>query len=144
MVDGDFRYEAVKHYNIVGLSRIGFLILDNLEYCASYGVLPISAGFPERVVEYRRLLKNNDFRHLILSDENHLDLGSIDNLCPHYTGIIFSVNSLLNEYLVSSSGVPLLSPAAKDNNDVIDLRARCIYPSQENHFFAGKFTLEKK
>lgn len=136
--DGQFRlqvadmWEADAHADCI-------LLLDNSEYCADCGVLPISAGYPERAKAYRHQLRSPENKSISFEASIHHSGNTTDysrQLVNHrqITSIVYKSNSLLSRCIPTNRGTPHVTPENSDDNDLLSLRDRVPYPSNQSIF----------
>lgn len=116
------------------------LIVDNVEYAADWGTLPIGSGYPERAAAWRRHLRDPARDWLLFEQPEGRDargtpdLFGIEREARKITGVTWRKDSVLATCGVTVTGTCVTSPASKDDVDLEDLRARCPYPTDATSF----------
>jgi len=115
------------------------LLLDNSEYCADCGILPVSAGFPERAMAYRKLLRSPDNKSISFEASLHHSGYTTDysfQLVEHrqITSVVYKSNSLLAKCIPTNRGTPHVTPDNSEDSDLPTLRDRVPYPSAKSTF----------
>ena len=136
--DGQYRLEVAEMWEANAHLDCIFL-LDNGEYCADCGLLPISAGYPERAKAYRNQLRSSENKSISFEASIHHTGNTTDysaQLVNHrqITSIIYKSNPLLSRCIPTNRGSPHVSPENSDDNDLLTLRDRVPYPSDQSNF----------
>jgi len=138
--DGQYRLEVAEMWE-TNAHLDCILLLDNSEYCADCGLLPISAGYPERAKAYRKQLRSSENKSISFEASIHHSGNTTDysgQLVNHrqITSIIYKSNSLLSRCIPTNRGTPHVTPENSDDNDLLTLRDRVPYPSDQSIFLA--------
>jgi len=127
--DGISRNDVIQTISECNTNAV--VVLDNAEYCANWGKLERCAAHPERVKNYRKILRDPKWRHYLFEQnegrEGHSSADFTGWEAPHrwISGVLWPNDHLLTKLMVSHIGFPLVTLEALNDDDVNSLSQRC-------------------
>lgn len=141
--DGISRKEVLVDFEQYAINSI--LILDNCEYCANWGRLARSSAKVETVKIYRKFLRNTNWTKYIFEQpegrEGHCSMDAFGWESPNRwaTAICWSNSHILNKFMITSIGNPLVNSEGIDDEDINTLNERCPYDFQNNKWLKDEY-----
>lgn len=135
--DGIDRLFFLKKFSYL---ESALMIIDNCENAANWGRLLTSSGKLDLVKEYRGFLRAADRTTLLFEQPEGRDKHSAQDQtgweapCRWVTGISWHKNSLYNELMLTSQGLPLVNAQGLSNADLESLSRRCPYDSENKQW----------
>lgn len=143
--DGIDRAEVLSEIYAVNTGSL--IILDNCEYCANWGArLERGSAHPTRIPIYREFLRSNDWHcYLFEQAEGRDGYSSPDRTgweAPHrwITGVGWHKSHLLQQLMVTSKGLPLVTPEGINDGDIESLAQRCPFDWDNREWLTDSYT----
>lgn len=129
--DGISRKQVMS--KIASLASQSIIVLDNVEYCANWGHLARSSAKPEQVRVYRKILRDENWRHYIFEQcegrQGHSTADASGWEAPHRwaSAVLWRKEHLLSKLMVSNLGFPIVNISGENDYDIKTLGERCPY-----------------
>lgn len=129
--DGISRKEVLQMF--YKESKNSILILDNCEYCANWGRLARSSAKVDTVRVYREFLRNNDWNKYLFEQKEGrdgyctTDATGWESPNKWVTGVLWNKNHILNKFMITNIGFPLINLEGISDKDINSLEKRCPY-----------------
>ena len=129
--DGISRHECLE--GIIRDNQDAVIVLDNVEYCANWGLLQRSSAYPPRIKAYRAFLRSSAYCNFLFEQgEGRIGHALPDALgweAPHrwISSVGYRRSHLLSRLMVTNIGFPLVNMEGISDEDVLSVRERCPY-----------------
>jgi len=143
MNDGISRSDILK--DITTNLQNSIIVLDNCEYCANWGRLARSSAKVNQSTTYRSFLRDTAWNKYIFEQKEGRDGYSVPDACgwesPNRwaTAICWHESHILNKYMITHLGFPLVNLSGIEDKDLETLEKRCPYDFKKNKWILDEY-----
>ena len=145
--DGISRKDIVSKIQSSNLTN-SIIIIDNIEYCANWGHLDRSSAKPDLVSIYRKILRDTNWTNYIFEQpegrDSHAAADTTGWEAPHRwaSAVLWNKEHLLNKFIISNLGFPIVNINGIDDSDINTLGERCPYDWKKMQWLKEPFSTE--